>query len=430
MSQIYRSALRVLVSLEDSRQAESELKAFTHLPKQLSRASDEIANIQGRGSSERHLGGEEGQLLGVNQLLATIINVVRAVFDQRWFSRRWILQEVVVNPDVVLHCGQEEIAWTTFTLILQDFLALRLTDDRQTINSLPPFPSLIKMLELWRLHAMRAQEHSKKNDLLSLLEHFEHYDCADPRDRIYALAGIADNVDLQSSSPGKPAVRSDDKKLVVSMDEETSAAELYTALAGAIYSRSEHDEGLYYILSQAGSRRSRTPTAGLPELPSWVPDWSSPLHLKMLHFQSQPFFGFEGLRRQPLWRQPPTDTDRFSLTAMAKVITSSLSPLDAGEPAVDQPGELQCLTTLKVTWVGPPYPSEPAASSAQWLVASARQLWQRCKVRGEMEDPENADLRDRFIQTLAAALFAEHSQGFSGFFSWHLRSRDFDILRL
>ena len=32
-----------------------------------------------------------------------------------------------------------------------------------------------------------------------------------------------------------------------------------------------------------------------------------------------------------------------------------------------------------------------------------------------MEDPENADLRDRFIQTLAAALFAKHSQGHSGF---------------
>ena len=119
------------------------------------------------------------------------------------------------------------------------------------------------------------------------------------------------------------------------MDEETGAAELYTALAGATYSRSEHDEGLYYILSQAGSRRSRTATAGLPELPSWIPDWSSPLHLKMLHFQSQPFFGFEGLGRQP-----PTDTDRFSLTAMAKVITSSLSPLDAGGPAVDQPGRI------------------------------------------------------------------------------------------
>ncbi|KAI8628722.1 hypothetical protein F5Y19DRAFT_437018 [Xylariaceae sp. FL1651] len=105
MSQIYRSALRVLVWLRDSGQEENELKTFTHLPRQFRPVRDEVAKIRVQPkSSELHSNHEE------SPLLVTTIDIVFAMFAQPWFSRRWIIQEVVSNPDVVLHCGETEIA--------------------------------------------------------------------------------------------------------------------------------------------------------------------------------------------------------------------------------------------------------------------------------------------------------------------------------
>ena len=77
MSQIYSSALRVLVWLGDSRQAENELRAFTRLPRLLRQASDQVARIRQRGGKLKE-DPEEDEAV---QLLTAIVDVVRAMFD-------------------------------------------------------------------------------------------------------------------------------------------------------------------------------------------------------------------------------------------------------------------------------------------------------------------------------------------------------------
>ncbi|KAK1830491.1 heterokaryon incompatibility protein-domain-containing protein, partial [Podospora conica] len=174
-----------------------------------------------------------------------------------WFSRRWIIQEVVGNADVVLHCGQEETGWLSLMVMVTEVFR----DDKA-----PPavVTSVLMMYNLWRMWVL-GEPRSGKCRLMTLLERFEHFGCVDARDRIYAIAALAED------GYGKDALVS------INMDYSIPVERLYLEFAQALVSVGH----LPWVLQQACARRCTS-----RGLPSWVPDWRIPTSTKTIRDES------------------------------------------------------------------------------------------------------------------------------------------------
>ena len=49
------------------------------------------------------------------------------VLDRKWFSRCWIVQEVMANDNVIVHCGNDQLDWSyprALNLVLDHYSAL------------------------------------------------------------------------------------------------------------------------------------------------------------------------------------------------------------------------------------------------------------------------------------------------------------------
>jgi hypothetical protein len=239
MSIIYRGASRVVVWLDPG----------------------ETIHVRGGGSEararrlntliRRHFVRREvlqgGALDGAKDLL-------EEHFTMPWFSRRWIIQEVVGHPDVELLCGEEKTGWLPLMA-----LATSVFGDVKAAPAV--VTSVLMMYDLWRMWVV-GEPRSGKCRLMKLLGQFEHFGCTDDRDRIYALVGLAEDG------------YGDDAFVPTNMDYSVSAERLYIKFAeelvGAGY--------LPWVLQQACARRC-TNKGGLP---SWVPDWRVPPATKTL----------------------------------------------------------------------------------------------------------------------------------------------------
>ncbi|KAI0200163.1 hypothetical protein F4808DRAFT_429912 [Astrocystis sublimbata] len=166
------------------------------------------------------------------------ITALTAFFDQAWFSRLWIWQEVRLAPDrVLVVCGSRTISWTdlqTAVYCIHNKLApsqgylnesLRSVYSLCNGNSCPPFPIL--------------------------LEQTSHAQCTDPRDRVFALLSMLNRYDPVAS------IKADYNKDIVGVYSEA-------AVRFMVYSRH-----LNILTNIDASRR-------LPDAPSWVPNWSQP----------------------------------------------------------------------------------------------------------------------------------------------------------
>jgi hypothetical protein len=216
---------------------------------------------------------------------------ILALVGLPWFSRRWIIQEVVLNPNVVLYCNVERLSFTNLNLAIYSM-------DSKELSASEAARALLTMFDLWLSFALKQRQEGKCA-FVRLLEDFDHFGCADARDRIFTLAALADHVRVRTGT--EPSIAStkkipstindyespdendgacsssnslirprmdDDLNIIVSY--ESSIEKTYTQTAKEI---SEH-AGLLWILDQALERVS---SDRLSTLPTWVPDWRIPL---------------------------------------------------------------------------------------------------------------------------------------------------------
>lgn len=229
MSIIYRGASRVVVWLDPSGTTHGDSEARTRR-----------LNALIRQRSVRRGGLEYKSLVEAAGLLERHLSMP-------WFSRRWIFQKVVGHPDVKLLCGVEETGWLPL-------MALATNVFRHAKAAPAVVTSALMMYDLWRMGVL-GEPRSGKCRRMTLLERFEHFGCADDRDRIYALAGLAEDG------------HGDDPLVPIPMDYSMSAEQLYIKLTETLVEAGH----LSWVLQQACARRCTN-----KGLPSWVPDWRIP----------------------------------------------------------------------------------------------------------------------------------------------------------
>ncbi|KAF4777875.1 heterokaryon incompatibility protein [Colletotrichum scovillei] len=152
---------------------------------------------------------------------------IQMLFSRQYFRRLWVVQEVVLSRKLTLYCGSRSTPWP-FSGILTPFVhnSWIITRDKATLCPL--------------------------RNLLGLMIDTSDCLCKDPRDKVFALLGLASRWNTWPIYP--------DYKLTV---EEVS-------IGIAAYLTQKCGLGLAVLLF-AGANRARRST-----LPSWIPDIQVP----------------------------------------------------------------------------------------------------------------------------------------------------------
>ncbi|KAH8651238.1 heterokaryon incompatibility protein-domain-containing protein [Xylariales sp. PMI_506] len=189
-----------------------------------------------------------------------VLQHLEALLQLPWFSRRWVIQEVVLNPNVTLYCGQASMAWIRFLQLMREIASYQRAIGRLYV--------IQTMASLWRSHCINDSNipSGPSARIMDLLSSFSSQQCADDRDRIYALAGLASDVTLIHVDTDSK----DRDQVLIQVDYTLPVDQFYISFAVDNF---EALGGLQYILQHCNMRSNGT---FLGSQCSWVPDWRLP----------------------------------------------------------------------------------------------------------------------------------------------------------
>ncbi|KAL5600603.1 hypothetical protein FOVSG1_008415 [Fusarium oxysporum f. sp. vasinfectum] len=195
------------------------------------------------------------------------------LLQREWWHRIWTIQEVVLGSNIQVICGPYVVEWDQIIQATAVFEpCYRFMDElieatilSSTYRYLFPFQSgasrmkFIKSLKFFisrRNDPWLSQSTSLNEDLAGLLGMARNYDATDPRDKIYALLGLLE--ELGYKSPLRVSYR-------------VSVEDLYTQVAKILQQDSETLNILSHVDVNPFARQGT-----LSDLPSWVPNWTVP----------------------------------------------------------------------------------------------------------------------------------------------------------
>ncbi|KAK1761865.1 HET-domain-containing protein [Phialemonium atrogriseum] len=133
------------------------------------------------------------------------------LLERQWFSRRWIIQEIVFARRATLHCGRDELHWSQFATAIELLLEAETASQR--------FSSMTKVRsDFWDgsslfehvnqsgagllVQGILFRDYKTQSGSQGPLWGIEHlvssltvvFDASEPRDCIYALLGVANDV--------------------------------------------------------------------------------------------------------------------------------------------------------------------------------------------------------------------------------------------
>lgn len=123
--------------------------------------------------------------------------IIFHLLERLWFRRVWVIQEVTVASKVVIHCGS--------SFLLQDTL-VKLCQNTLKSATQMKLPSLglgaVLFLGEIRLNTMEGIKFGLLQALLMTLS----FHASDPRDKLYAICGLAEDsgsqhLNIQGNSP-------------------------------------------------------------------------------------------------------------------------------------------------------------------------------------------------------------------------------------
>ena len=206
--------------------------------------------------------------LAINKMVTSFLkdsglNRLQWFLDRPWFRRRWIIQEVVLAKKVIVHSGSWSLPWDTLVVAMRELSG----------NIMGPFTeanrtnmhTITTMRQLW---TFQGSSHP-----LGVLVRFAHFECADPRDRLYALYGV-----MKKQAALSPQIWD--------IDYTLSTANLYMKFSTMMLhfpglgASSQGPFGSTLLVLQAASSFRQQSLASKPgtveyqSMPSWVVDWT------------------------------------------------------------------------------------------------------------------------------------------------------------
>jgi hypothetical protein len=181
------------------------------------------------------------------------------LMQRHWFNRVWIIQEFLAAKDVLILCGSFTIRWEHLVkascffsqLLVGRLVVLGLFNDYPWLTE--SFRGTIAHANRFNIFRTRLGEDSQPLHLMEYLVLGSDYEATNPRDKVYALLGIA------ARNPRfHPNYRMDVKTVFV--DATRFVINESQDLA---------------ILSAVEDTRDEANLGNIDDPPSWVPDFSS-----------------------------------------------------------------------------------------------------------------------------------------------------------
>jgi len=124
------------------------------------------------------------------------------VMSSRWFSRRWVIQEIALAKSASVHCGSKKVAWDEFAEAVELFARQREVVKAQTANIAKPLLAkgglgYIEALGATNLIRMKNETVQRngprvemKKTLESLVSSLTSFDASDPRTSSTACSAL------------------------------------------------------------------------------------------------------------------------------------------------------------------------------------------------------------------------------------------------
>jgi hypothetical protein len=177
-----------------------------------------------------------------------------------WFGRIWVIQEVAVGQPPLLVCGNRAVDWdalcfVVFKILENGFQHLARGSAANSSDPPPNLPHGLPNLTVMQ-DARYLQQNGEHESLQLTLLGMYHFNATDPRDKIFAVLGLADDIDDEPLRP----------------NYEETTEQVYHKTALHLLLRDPSID----ILHKAGVGYPRH----LTNILSWVPDWTSEAFLE------------------------------------------------------------------------------------------------------------------------------------------------------
>lgn len=193
---------------------------------------------------------------------------VMRFFCQTWYTRLWVLQEIVLAQDAIFVWGDCSISWAHVGL------AIEVIEKDRVMSRLFGTRNLQNAYIMWRLSVVnnsmeRAIDKSKSNlpeeedinySFLHLLDMARSFEVTDPRDKIYGILGFpttGQGLNADSIIP----------------DYTLSASEVYIQVTRSLLDEEQNLDILALVLNTPLSPHEAP--VYIDGLPSWVPNFFS-----------------------------------------------------------------------------------------------------------------------------------------------------------
>ncbi|KAK8115776.1 hypothetical protein PG984_012278 [Apiospora sp. TS-2023a] len=177
----------------------------------------------------------------------------------------WVVQELVWSTNITMFCGQTTMPWLRLFRVLSDERLAGYKHDKLT---------LYRMSVRWKRQYFGIERYHDRCDLISLLEDYDDLDCANAKDRLFAIVGLATDLGMckeRLHDPGYGMETHDGTcGLQIEVNYGKSTQAIYMdAVARFILVDSTNASR---ILAMVACRSTGEKTPG----PSWAPDWRLP----------------------------------------------------------------------------------------------------------------------------------------------------------
>lgn len=318
MAEIYSSAESVICWL-GAADEHTQLGFST-----LAALADQVPDKKNRGHVETHT-------ITPDASQSSWVSAVR-IFQRTYFTRAWVIQEVVLAKKVTALCGPHELDWwrvieksshffstTGWGARIARSAAIATSEaDLQAIRSRFRAAAALRAT-LDRHNEGNTSPHGWAQALLYALIRSRGFKTTDPRDKIYSLLGLVE------------AYARDKDELTPIYAKDHTIAKTYIDAAVRIL---EDSDDLLLLSCVEGKRfQNHCADSGCP-LPSWVPDWSCELQtgLRVTGYERYSASGALPSQKAEIDRRRSTITLRGKLIDEIDKVGEVTGAVLSGEP--------------------------------------------------------------------------------------------------